>query len=359
MNILGNFQGISLETDICIITLDDNLTHTYCHKIKWEKDNKAPIGIAHIIMPYSDEIAKYWTKYSGAVVIHANIGSYQRLTTQAMMANFPNTTSLNAKKIENVTQNKDNKNKIHIKNDEYNYSFIGKVAKFKQTGQTFIVYLEDLGWKFMQKVPKDFRDTYISGQSLDDAFQAICEFMGVDFAYSIEDLNQYKFTSDGYSVEKDGQVIEDVPSILSEWMYKSSENEDDKTEDEIMADSLKNGSGAQLSGLQEYNDRNKTNNQSTTQSTTQTDNQTNQDTENQTSTPIEKMEKYQQEFDEKIKDLFIGNTLYDSNISDPVLNYNWITITPQAATTESTDSNQTNTENTQEENQETNNEVTT
>ena len=71
------------------------------------------------------------------------------------------------------------------------------------------------------------------------------------------------------------------------------------------------------------------------------------------------MEKYQQEFDEKIKDLFIGNTLYDSNISDPVLNYNWITITPQAATTESTDSNQTNTENTQEDNQETNNEVTT
>ena len=93
MNILGNFQGISLETDICIITLDDNLTHTYCHKIKWEKDNKAPIGIARVIMPYSDEIAKYWTKYSGAVVIHANIGSYQRLTTQAMMANFPNTTS--------------------------------------------------------------------------------------------------------------------------------------------------------------------------------------------------------------------------------------------------------------------------
>lgn len=356
---LSNFGNIQLESDIAIITLEDNISHTYCSQIKWEKDNKAPIGTARVIMPYSDEIAKYWTKYSGTVVIHANLGSYQRLVTQAMMANFPNTTSLNAKKMENVTQNKDNNNKIHIKNDEYNYSFIGKVAKFKQTGQTFIVYLEDLGWKFMQKVPKDFRDKYIAGQSLDDAFQAICEFMGVDFAYSIEDLNQYKFTSDGYSVEKDGQVIEDVPSILSEWMYKASENEDDKTEDEIMADSLKNGSGAQLSGLQEYNDRNKTNNQSTTQSTTQTDNQTNQNTENQTSTPTEKMEKYQQEFDEKIKDLFIGNTLYDSNISDPVLNYNWITITPQAATTESTDTNQTNTENTQEENQETNNEVTT
>ena len=73
-----------------------------------------------------------------------------------------------------------------FRHDEYNYSFIGKVYRFKQIGQTFVIYLEDLGWKFVQKVPDEFRKTYIAGQTLDDAFQAICEFMGVDFAYSID-----------------------------------------------------------------------------------------------------------------------------------------------------------------------------
>ena len=362
---LSNFEGIQLETDICIITLDDNISHTYCSKIKWEKDNYNPLGVAQLIMPYDKQIESYWVKYSGTVVIHANLNSKPQSMTQALMYNLPATQSLNMKNFETkqtedekeVIKKKDKKNKIHLQNDEYNYSFIGKVSRFKQVGQTFIVYLEDLGWKFLQKVPKEFRDTYISGQSLDNAFQAICEFMGVDFAYSIEDLNQYQFSADGYSIEKNGEVIEDVTTILSEWKAEKEEDEENKTEDEAMADAIKDGNAFESEGLDQYrkqktemenkiknnnNDTSALNSQVTNADSSGTDTQT--ENEN-TNDPSEKISEYQEEFDDKIKDLFIGNTLYDSNISDPILNYNWITITPTAPVSETTSNTSTNTQN--------------
>ena len=372
---LSNFQGVQLETDISVITLDDNISHTYCSKIKWDKDNYSPLGTAQLIMPYSKEIEAYWIKYSGAVVIHANLNFRPQSLTQATMYQMKDTLSLNMKNYqknqqqEEVTKKKDKKtNKIHLQNDYYNYSFIGKTARFKQVGTTFIVYLEDLGWKFVQKVPKEFRDSYIAGQSLDDAFQAICEFMGVDFAYSIEDLSEYNFSADGYSIEKDGQVIEDVPSILKEWKAETEDEEEgDETQDESMGKSI-NQEGFESSGLQEYKNKQKqSNNQSSNslnaQVTNQTNNQANQDNkvEEQQQTPTEKIEKYQEEFDRKIKDLFIGNTFYDSNISDPILNYDWITIVPKAPVSTTTDTNTQDTnqnqENNQENNQSTNQEV--
>ena len=373
---LSNFQGIQLETDISIITLSDNISHTYCSKIKWDKDNYSPLGTAQLVMPYSKEIEAYWIKYSGAVVIHANLNFRPQSLTQATMYQMEDTLSLNMKNYQKnqqqekeVTKKKDKKtNKIHLQNDYYNYSFIGKTARFKQVGKTFIVYLEDLGWKFVQKVPKEFRDSYIAGQSLDDAFQAICEFMGVDFAYSIEDLSEYNFSADGYSIEKDGQVIEDVPSILKEWKAKTEdEEEENETQDESMGKSI-NQEGFESSGLQEYKNKQKqSNNQSSNslnaQVTNQTNNQENQDNkvEEQQQTPTEKIEKYQEEFDRKIKDLFIGNTFYDSNISDPILNYDWITIVPKAPVSTTTDTNTQDTnqnqENNQENNQSTNQEV--
>ena len=373
---LGNSFGVQLEADISIITLDDNISHTYCSKIKWDKDNYSPLGTAQLVMPYSKEIEAYWMKYSGAVVIHANLNFRPQSLTQATMYKMEDTLSLNMKNYqknqqqkEEVTKKKDKKtNKIHLQNDYYNYSFIGKTARFKQVGTTFIVYLEDLGWKFIQKVPKEFRDSYIAGQSLDDAFQAICEFMGVDFAYSIEDLSEYHFSADGYSIEKDGQVIEDVPSILKEWKAETEDEEEgNETQDESMGKSI-NQEGFESSGLQEYKNKQKqSNNQSSNslnaQVTNQTNNQENQDNkvEEQQQTPTEKIEKYQEEFDRKIKDLFIGNTFYDSNISDPILNYDWITIVPKAPVSTTTDTNTQDTnqnqENNQENNQSTNQEV--
>lgn len=311
-NSLYDFQNIDYETEICVITLDDNLTHTYCSKIKWEKDNYTPVGVAQLIMPFDEHISEYWSKYSGTVVVHANLKS----THKSLFTDIINDISLNLKSMQKVESKIDTRNnKIRLQNDFYNYSFIGKVNRFKQVGNTFIVYLEDLGWKFMQKVPKEFRDAYISGQKLGDAFQSICEFMGIDFAYSIDDLNQFSFSADGYSVEKDGQIVEEVSTVLSEWRTLESSNT--KNTDEELAKNLDNQT-YENTGLSEHDKQT----QSTAQSTAPLTNQSIADSTIQ----------LQMDFDNKIKDLFIGNTIYNSNISDPVMNYNWITEKASQAT---------------------------
>lgn len=349
---LSNFLNVELENDIALITLQDGLTHTYCSKISWEKDNTTPIGGAKIIMPYDEKIESYWINYKGPVVVHANLNP-KKNSTPASIPSDATKISLNLKKVRGVDFEPDEKTKkIRFKNDEYNYSYIGRISRFKQVGKTFVLFLEDLGWKFMQKVPKAFRDTYISGQRLDEAFQAICEFMGVDFAYSIEDLAQYNFGADGYSIEKDGEVIETTPSILREWGSPKDEEENEElTEDEKMAANLDIEGGVETSNEMYNQARNQVSNQSANQSNESLNNSvTNSNNPNDVEvleeedesqeTDIvsvdEKIEIYQEEFDEKIKDLFIGNTYYDSNLTDAVLNYNWISIQPKAQMAETT-----------------------
>lgn len=345
---LGSVNNMMLENDISVITVDDNINHTYCSKIRWDKDNFLPIGTAQLTMPYSKDIEQYWIKYSGIVVIHANLNSHTN-SVIASQLEVPDTISLNLKKyVDTEVDIDDKKRTLRFKNDEYNYAFIGKISRFKQVGKTFIIYLEDIGWKFLQKVPQEFRNSYIANQSLDDAFQAICEFMGVDFAYSIEDLSEYNFAADGYSVQKDGEIIETVPTILTEWVDNPEDDEEEDDEGGLnpdngfesetlkeVVDQQKNALRNQLSN----NQSNKSLNAQTTNSES-VDNVIDNNTEEEQNTQSiqDKIEQYQQEFDDKIKDLFIGNTFYDSNTSDPILNYNNITITPKVAASADTSS---------------------
>lgn len=345
---LGSVNNMMLENDISVITVDDNINHTYCSKIRWDKDNFLPIGTAQLTMPYSKDIEQYWIKYSGIVVIHANLNSHTN-SVIASQLKVPDTISLNLKKyVDTEVDIDDKKRTLRFKNDEYNYAFIGKISRFKQVGKTFIIYLEDIGWKFLQKVPQEFRNSYIANQSLDDAFQAICEFMGVDFAYSIEDLSEYNFAADGYSVQKDGEIIETTPTILTEWVDNPEDDEEEDDEGGLdpdngfesetlkeVVDQQKNALRNQLSN----NQSNKSLNAQTTNSESVDNVIDNNTEEEQNAQSIQdKIEQYQQEFDDKIKDLFIGNTFYDSNTSDPILNYNWITITPKVATSSDTSS---------------------
>lgn len=339
---LGSVNNMMLENDISVITVDDNINHTYCSRIRWDKDNFLPIGTAQLTMPYSKDIEQYWIKYSGIVVIHANLNSHPN-SVIASQLKVPDTISLNLKKyVDTEVDINDKKRTLRFKNDEYNYAFIGKISRFKQVGKTFIIYLEDIGWKFLQKVPQEFRKSYIANQSLDDAFQAICEFMGVDFAYSIEDLSEYNFAADGYSVQKDGEIIEITPTILTEWIDNPEDDEEEDDEGGLdpdngfesetlkeVVDQQKNALRNQLSN----NQSNKSLNAQTTNSES-VDNVIDNNTEEEQNTQSiqDKIEQYQQEFDDKIKDLFIGNTFYDSDTSNPVLNYNNITITPKVAT---------------------------
>lgn len=321
-----SLTDISLNNTLGIITLDDNLVHRYCTSIQWEKDNATPVGIAKVTMPYNMQILKYWTNYNGIVIIHAQLSKTQ--SNNKSIVNLPNT-SLNSQSIDKIYQTKDHE-KIKIINQEYNYSFIGHIDNIKQIGQNIILYLKDLGWKFTQKVPKEFRQAYIAGQTLDIAFQAICEFMGIQFAYTLDKLNEYNFSMDGYSIEKDGTVIEVVPDMLSEYKKEFEEN---KTEEETDMSQVKLPGSFKNATNQSQNPETATiqqNNQKDISNLSKTDLYKKNEIDKET----------QEEFEEKIKDLFIGNTIYDSNITDAVLNYDAITV--ETSTTNSSDTFNTN-----------------
>lgn len=287
-------NGLSVDRQVIaqIITLKDNLTHPYFSSIDLSRDNSSPLGIAKFHAVYDRQIMDYWTKYDDVVVISFNIGDVDRENTNSL--NFSELNGLNGR----------------IQNDEYNYSFICKVSRLKQKGKEIIIFLEDLGWKFLQKVPNEFRQTYIANQYLDDAFQAMCEFLDVHFAYSIEDLHQFQFGADGYSITKDSQLIEEVQTILTTMVTDASDVED-PLEDPI----FENQGLLDLLGT---NTEERTINEDYTLS------------ENVDAELEKKIQEHQKDFDKKIQDLFIGNTYYDSDLTHPVLDYGRITITPSS-----------------------------
>ena len=296
-----NSKGKNLQSNTQVITLTDNLSHPYFTIIDVSKNNSYPIGSVVLEAPYTPYISNYWIKYEGVVVISFELVSLKQTNTNS--SQFLQSHEL----------------KQRINNEQYNYSFIGRVGQFKQKGNKFIIHIEDVGWKFLQKVPKDFRETYIANQPLGQAFQAICEFLGVDFAYSIEDLNEYTFGADGYSVTKDGQTIEDVETILSKWQTETQE-ETDELDDPINEDQ-------ELIDLDKQNKDNKNyvKNEKQDQKI-----QSNDNTDLQ-----QQLDKHQEDFDQKILDLFIGNSYYESDVDSNVLNYDKITVTPKAADTSS------------------------
>ena len=361
------------NTNLEVITLKDNLSHKYFSSISWSKDNYLPLGVATLIMPYMEESLQYWRSYFDVVVISANMVNsngkiFVDITNPATLpqsndmknntlSNIGNNTKvgnqINNQTINTLTDlsqlsknisdlNSNTKEAPQIFTDDatinsnapYNYSFIGRVSQVKQRGKIIIITLQDLGWKFLQKVPKDFRDNYIANATLDDAFQAICEFLNVDFAYSIEDLHELNFYGDGYSVQKNNEIIEDVPSILKEWTDTSEEEDSSLLDDETNENE----------GLIEYNNEHKKKNK--TQKTSTDDNKNDKTLANATSdntnnnkeedneeeedsdTLQTKIDQFQAEFDEKVKKLFIGNMMYNSNLTSNVMDYGSITVQP-------------------------------
>lgn len=289
-------NGLSVDREVIaqIITLKDGLTHPYFSFIDISKDNTSPIGIAKFRTFYDQQIVDYWARYDGVVVISFSINDLHR----------ENTNSLNYSELYGLSG--------RTQNEEYNYSFICKVSRLKQKGKEIIIFLEDLGWKFLQKVPNEFRQTYIANQYLDDALQAMCEFLDVHFAYSIEDLHNFQFGADGYSITKEGQVIEEVQTILTTMVTDTSDVED-PLEDPIFEDQG-------LLDLLGMNTEEKNVNEDYSLSA------------NIDESLEKKIQEHQEDFDKKILDLFIGNAYYDSDLVNPVLDYGRITVTPSSNT---------------------------
>ena len=286
----------NMQVNVQIITLDDNLSHPYFTATDISKNNLSPVGTARIDTVYSPEILQYWTNYKGIIVMSFEMVEFNKINTNSVQFHEQN----------DLPQK--------IENDKYNYSFICKVSKIKHKGKQIIIYCEDLGWKFLQKVPQEFRTTFIANQPIDKAFQAICEFLGVEFAYSIEDMQGYTFGADGYSIQKDGQTIETVETVLSEWKTDAEKKEEEEPLDDKHFEN---------SGLINYDKKNKDKEDYAINDKKKEDTKIKEKDDEE-----EQLSKYQEEFEKKILDLFIGNTFYESKLTDNIMHYDSITVQP-------------------------------
>lgn len=329
---------VDYEMELTVITMTDGLKHDYFSYISWYKDNYSPLGTGRLVMALDSAPLKYWYNYHDVVVISAKLkNSKQNTNSKDYYKKIISERTKNQATQKQTKYSKQQKETImkifkqKITDDECNFSFIGRVSEINKRGQKVIIELEDIGWKFMQHVPDDFRKKYIAGQTVDNAFQAMCEFMGVEFAYSLNALGEYSFGSDGFSIVKDSQTIEKVPNLLQEI-------QDDKTEVMDASKITEDVESAKLAKKQKKTSK-KNEDSSDKSIASSAVNSKKQESSSGPSTNVEDAEeklKHAIDFESRIKDLFIGNTYYNSDLTNLTFDYGAITVQPKTTSDSST-----------------------
>lgn len=160
-------NDIEPVTSIMVITAQDNLIHNYFYSYETSWDATNCLQIAIIKMPkMNQENVNYWATYTGQLTIYMGYNftldkvNQSTHATEQEIANF-------------ITRYWDNSGVKPY--------FRGEVDKIKEYKNDIIIYVKNIGARFQQKIPEDFRQSFIFNQPVRDSFQAICEFLGVPF----------------------------------------------------------------------------------------------------------------------------------------------------------------------------------
>lgn len=160
-------EDIEPNNNIIVITADDNLIHNYFYDLDVSWDSANCLSTAIIKMPkMDDENTNYWATYQGQLTIY--IG--HDFTFDYVNNN-------------NFTNEQDAMNSLvkYWDNSNIKPFFKGEVARIKEFQNDIAIYVDSIGRRFQQKIPEKFRQSFIYNQNVRDAFQAICEFLGVQY----------------------------------------------------------------------------------------------------------------------------------------------------------------------------------
>ena len=157
-----NNQDSNPSNQIIVHTEADNLVHNYFHSFSLYWDAGDPLSGVIIKLPKTDtENTKYWLTYKGEVTIY--LGNDINRTWKKQENN-------NAV---NNTEYWELKGMLPI--------FRGETGIIKEYQKVLKIHIDSIGKRFKQKIPDEFRQAYIYNQNVRDAFQAICEFLGVKY----------------------------------------------------------------------------------------------------------------------------------------------------------------------------------
>ena len=131
--------------ELVVKTASDEKTHGYFTKFEMNYDVDFAVAPASLFCAKTnDDIVNYWANNNDYVTVYSGY----------------------------IDENNDNK-LIEV--------FYGKISMVKQRGYKLEIQIDNIGRRFKQKIPEEFRNAYIYNQNVRDAFQAICEFIGVHF----------------------------------------------------------------------------------------------------------------------------------------------------------------------------------
>lgn len=157
-------QEVNPANQVIVHTLDDNLTHNYFHYFSLYWDAGDPLSSAILRIPKTDTgNTQYWIKYIGEVdiLLGNDIEREIRQNTNESNKNVTNETYWSIQGMRPV--------------------FKGDIGRIKEYQEELEIHIDSIGKRFKQKIPDEFRQAFINGQNVRDAFQAICEFLGVKY----------------------------------------------------------------------------------------------------------------------------------------------------------------------------------
>lgn len=153
--------------NITVITAEDNLIHNYFMSMDVSWDASNCLSTAIIKMPkMNTENTNYWTTYTGQLTIYAGYN----FTFDYVNHNSHPTEQDAANSLIKYWDNSDIKP-----------FFRGEISRVKELEEEITIYVDSIGRRFQQKMPDEFRQAFVYNQNVRDAFQAICEFLGVTY----------------------------------------------------------------------------------------------------------------------------------------------------------------------------------
>ena len=176
--------------NITVITAEDNLIHNYFTSMDVSWDASNCLSSAIIKAPkMNTENTNYWTTYTGQLTIYAGYN---------FTFDYVNSNSYSTEK--------DAANSLIKYWDNSNITpfFKGEISRVKEKENDIVIYVDSIGRRFQQKIPDEFRQAFIYNQNVRDAFQAICEFLGVIYICPPKTV-----TDNGETEEEDGEVTTD------------------------------------------------------------------------------------------------------------------------------------------------------
>lgn len=149
---------------IVIHTEKDNLTHNYFHSFEMYWDAGDCLSSMILKLPKTDTgNTKYWITYTGEVAVYlgSDIERQQKQSTNSENQAVTNETYWSLQGMSPI--------------------FKGEIGRIKEYQEVLEIHVDSIGKRFKQKIPDDFRQAFINNQNVRDAFQAICEFLGVKY----------------------------------------------------------------------------------------------------------------------------------------------------------------------------------